>query len=157
MTTTATKKTLLRAALLAPALAALAVAAPLNAQESGDEAGVRAAVELYLASHATGEGTHVAGAFHPELVMYFVRDGALMSRTAADYIAGFRGTPAADEAERRRWIESVDVTGSAATAKVVLDYPQVRITDYFTLLRIDGTWTIMNKVFHAEPKPTGTP
>ena len=35
---------------------------------------------------------------------------------------------------------------------MILDYPAVRITDYFTLLKVDGTWKIMNKVFHSEPK-----
>jgi hypothetical protein len=49
-------------------------------------------------------------------------------------------------------IESVDVTGNAAVAKIVLDYPTTRLTDYFTLLKVDGEWKIMNKIFYAEPK-----
>jgi hypothetical protein len=134
------------AALLAPALLPSAGASP------ADEAAVRAAVEQYLRSHATGEGAHVGGVFHPDLMMYWVQEGELQRRTGPDFVAGFRGSPAPDEAARRRWIESVDVTGTAAVAKVVLDYPAVRFTDYFTLLRIGGEWSIMNKTFHAEPK-----
>jgi hypothetical protein len=49
-------------------------------------------------------------------------------------------------------VEEVDVTGDAAVAKVVLDYPQARITDYMSLLRVDGEWRIVNKTFHSQPK-----
>ena len=60
--------------------------------------------------------------------------------------------PAADEAGRKRAIESVDVAGTAASARIVLDYPTVRFVDYMTLLKIDGEWKIVSKVFYAEPK-----
>lgn len=120
---------------------------------SGAEAEVRAALQHYLDGHATGKGEEFAAVMHPEMKMMFLRDGQLAQRTSTEYIAGTSGRPAADEAQRRRWIESVDVTGNAAVAKIVLDYPTVRLTDYFTLLKLDGQWRIMNKIFHAEPKP----
>lgn len=119
---------------------------------SAEEAEVRAALQHYLNGHATGLGSEFAAVMHPEMKMMFIRDGQLTQRTSAEYIAGTSGRPAADEAQRRRWIESVDVTGNAAVAKIVLDYPTTRLTDYFTLLKIDGEWKIMNKIFHAEPK-----
>ena len=127
------------------------LAAPAMAQTADEEA-VRSTVELYLRSHATGDGRYVGEAFHPELTMFFVREGELRSRAGTDYVAGFSGQPSPEEASRRRWIEMVDGSGGAAVAKVILDYPAVRITDYFTLLKVDGTWKIMNKVFHSEPK-----
>lgn len=45
----------------------------------------------------------------------------------------------------------VDVTGNAAVARIELDYPAAFITDYFSLLKIDGEWKIMNKIFHVRP------
>lgn len=150
-------------------LAALSIAAALPlggiAAESGsmdqpgearsmpnEEAAVRAALQHYLNGHATGRGEEFAAVMHPEMRMMFIREGRLMQRTSAEYISGTSGSPAADEPMRRRWIESVDVTGNAAQAKIVLDDPTTRLTDYFTLLKIDGEWKIMNKIFHAEPK-----
>lgn len=50
---------------------------------------------------------------------------------------------------------SVDVTGDAAVAKVELDYPNALLTNYFTLLKVDGKWMIMNKIFHTQPKARG--
>ena len=59
---------------------------------------------------------------------------------------------AADSLSSARSAIALDITGNAAIAKVVLDYPQVKFTDYMSLLKVDGTWMIVNKTFHAEPK-----
>jgi hypothetical protein len=115
-----------------------------------EDAAVRETLNHYLAGHATGDGAHMRLAFHPTAMLFWVQDGELRQRTSADYIAGFAGRPAADEAQRRRWIESVDVAGTAASAKIVLDYPNGRFVDYMSLLRIDGEWRIVNKIFHRE-------
>ena len=132
-------------------LAALTIAAPAFAQEK-DEAGARAAVNHYLAGHATGSPDEFRAAFHPKAMLYWNRDGAFAERTSADYIAGASGKPAPDEAQRRRSIESLDVTGNAAMAKVVLDYPSVKFTDYLSLVKADGEWRIVNKIFNVERK-----
>lgn len=121
-----------------------------------DEAAVRETLEHYLAGHATGDGTHMQLAFHPDAMLFWVQDGELRQRTSADYIAGFTGRPAADEAQRKRWIESVDVAGTAASAKIVLDYPNGRFVDYMSLLSIDGEWKIVNKIFHRALPPAAT-
>ena len=132
-------------------LAALTIAAPALAQEK-DEAGARAAVNHYLAGHATGSPDEFRAAFHPKAMLYWNKDGAFAERTSADYIAGASGKPAPDEAQRRRAIESLDVTGNAAMAKVVLDYPSVKFTDYLSLVKADGEWRIVNKIFNVERK-----
>ncbi|HEX8274437.1 MAG TPA: nuclear transport factor 2 family protein [Longimicrobiaceae bacterium] len=144
----------MKTAILALAASLAVAAAPSYARSprAADEAGVRAALQHYLDGHATGRAEHFAAAMHPEMRMFWIRDGALSQRTQAEYVAGASGRPAADEAQRRRWIEEVDVTGDAAVAKVVLDYPQARITDYMSLLRVDGEWRIVNKTFHSQPK-----
>ena len=120
--------------------------------ESAEEAAVRAAVGHYLKAHQTGLGEHHRKVFHPEAKLFAVREGKFWQLTSEEYISRSPGKPAADEAERRRSIESVDITGNAAVAKVVLDYPNVKFTDYMSLLKIDGEWRIVNKTFYAEQK-----
>jgi hypothetical protein len=117
-----------------------------------EEAAIRATLEHYLQGHATGDGAHHRIAFHPESKLFWVRDGQLAQRTSADYIAGAPGKPAADEAQRRRRIVSIDRTGNAAVAKIELDYPAAKLTDYMSLLKVDGEWKIVNKIFVSEPK-----
>ena len=72
--------------------------------------------------------------------------------SAEEFAAIFKGTPAPDEAKRKRSFEILDVAGNAAIAKVSLDCPAVKYTDYMTLLKVDGEWKIINKSFHAEMK-----
>ncbi len=134
-------------------IALSAGATTIAGAQSPDEAAVRSAVEHYLQAHATGDGTHHKMVFHDVANLFWIDGDSLRTRTGAEYIAGSSGKPAADEARRKRWIDKVDVTGTAATAKVILDYPTVRFTDYFALLKVEGEWKIVTKIFHREPKP----
>lgn len=120
--------------------------------QTDEKAAVRVPLENYIKGHETGDGEYMKKAFHTEGNMIFVRDGKYMTRPFSEYIKGFTGKPAADEQDRKRWIESIDMVGSAAVARVILDYPTVKFTDYFTLLKIEGEWKIINKSFHAEQK-----
>jgi hypothetical protein len=126
----------------------LFLCAPAPAQES-EEAAVRAAIEHYFQGHATGQGEHFRKVFHPDAKLFFIRDGKLTQWTSEEYISRAAGKPAADEAQRKRRIDSVDITGDSAFVKLTLDYPSVVFTDYMSMLKIDGRWMIVNKTFHA--------
>lgn len=144
---------MLRKAAIVFVLVLFGSALAVSAQTS-EESAVRVPLENYIKGHATGDGEFMKKAFHTEGSLIFVRDGKYSTRSFAEYIAGFTGKPAADEKDRKRSIESIDVAGNAAVAKVILDYPNVRFVDYFTLLKINGEWKIVNKSFYAEPKKT---
>ena len=134
----------------------LSVASIANAQTAEKDA-VRVPLDNYLKGHATGDGEYMKKAFHTEGNLIFIRDGKFTTRSFTEYIAGFTGKPAADEDKRKRSIESIDIAGNAATAKIILDYPSVRFVDYMTLLKINGEWKIVNKSFYAEPKAAAEP
>jgi hypothetical protein len=134
------------------AVAVLAVAAPVARAQDTDEAAIRATLEHYLRGHATGDGAEFEAAFHPVANLYWVAGDTLAQRTGAAYIAGAPGRPAPDEARRTRRIVSIDYTGTAAVAKIELDYPSVRFVDYMSLLKIGGEWKIVNKIFVREDK-----
>lgn len=124
------------------------------AQQAGEDAAVRKPLEAYLQGHASGDGAYMRQAFLPTAHIEGIRDGKFLSWTADEYIAGFKGKPADDEAQRKRSIDAVDVNGNAAMARVTLDYPSGTFTDYFVLLKVDGEWKIANKVWTRNPKPT---
>ena len=136
---------------LLTALAFCVLAITASGQTAEKDA-IRIPLENYLKGHATGDGEHMRKAFHTEGNLVFIRDGKFSTRSFAEYIAGFTGKPAADEANRKRYIESVDFAGNAGSAKIILDYPAMRFVDYMSLLKIDGEWKIVNKIFYAEPK-----
>jgi hypothetical protein len=140
------------APLLLLAAISLSVPGPALGQDADQEAAVRIPLEAYLRGHATGDGAYMRQAFLPTAHIEGIRDGAFLSWTADEYIAGFKGKPADDEARRKRSIDRIDVTGNAATARVTLDYPSGVFTDYFVLLKVDGAWKIANKVWTRNPK-----
>ncbi len=133
--------------------AALIAAAPAFAQAAHpEEPAVRAALEHYLAGHATGDPKEFRQAFHDDARLMWIRDNAVMTRSDDEYIGGATGKPAVDEAQRKRWIDSISITGSAASARIVLDYPNAVLTDYMQLLKTPDGWKIVHKIFDVAPK-----
>lgn len=124
-----------------------------SAPGQSETAAARVPLENYIQGHATGNGDFMRKAFHPDAKIMSFRDGKMASMTAEEFASRFNGKPAADEAQRKRRIESVEITGNAGSAKIVLDYPTVTFTDYMSLLKVGDEWKIVNKVFYAEPKP----
>jgi len=50
-------------------------------------------------------------------------------------------------------IANIDIQGTIATARVELDnWTGHKFTDMFTLLRTDGEWKIISKVFYLHPE-----
>ncbi len=123
-----------------------------SAAQDPEEAAVRAAIEHYFRGHSTGQGEHFRKVFHPDSKLYAVRDGKFWTLTSEEYAARASGKPAADEAQRKRTIDSIDIAGNAAFVKLTLDYPKVVFTDYMSMLKIDGQWKIVNKTFYAKPR-----
>lgn len=136
--------------MLAPALAPAQSGA--GTAPAAEEAAARVPLEAYLRGHATGDSAAFRRAFWKEAKLYWVRDGQLASRTSDEYIAGASGRPPADEAQRKRRIVSVHITGNAAIAVIELDYPATHFIDYMTLLKIGDEWRIINKSFFAAPR-----
>ena len=106
----------------------------------------------YLQAHATGNPEFIRRAFYKEARIMAFRDGKLTSLSVEEFAGRFNGKAADDEANRKRTIESLDISGNAGIAKIVLDYPAIKFVDYMSLLKIDGEWKIVNKSFYAEPK-----
>jgi hypothetical protein len=143
----------MRKAILAALIAAIVPVCVFAAgTKSPEEAGVRAAIDHYFLGHSTGVGDHHRKAFHPDAKLFFIREGKFTSWTSEEYAGRASGKPAPDEAQRKRTIEMIDITGDAAIAKIRLEYPGVTFTDYMSLLKVDGEWKIVNKTFHADRK-----
>lgn len=142
------------AAAMAASASVLATPTDARAQHLMDaaqaDAALRVPLEAYLRGHASGDPAAFREAFHPDAVLWGIRaDGQLARMTAEQYISRATGTPAADEAQRKRSIDSIEVNGEMATARITLDYPTVRFVDVMTLIRIEGRWWIINKMFQA--------
>ena len=126
--------------------------ADLHAASEAEATAARVPLENYINAHATGNPDYIRKAFFPDAKIMAFRDGKLLNLSVEEFASRFSGKPAADESERKRRIDSLDITGNAGVARIVLDYPDTTLTDYMSLLKVDGEWKIVNKVFNADPK-----
>lgn len=117
-----------------------------------EAAAARIPLENYINAHATGNPDYIRKAFFPEAKILAFRDGKLLNLSVEEFASRFSGKPATDESQRKRRIDSLDITGNAGVARIILDYPDATLTDYMSLLKVDGEWKIVNKVFYGEPK-----
>jgi hypothetical protein len=126
---------------------------PLVAQTStsvADEAAVRAVVEQYLHGLKFNDTTSLREAFWPDARLFYVKADSQMGQwTQASWYASFAGNVGHEEQGELR-IAALEVTRDIASVKVVEDYPQSRYTDYLSLLRIQGRWWIVNKIYTSE-------
>jgi putative lumazine-binding protein len=107
----------LRSLALLAALTTLTFAQTGRAQEDDDVRQIRDVIGVYFRGHATANPDTMRAAFLPTAHIEGIRNGSFTSWTVDQYVAGFRGSPAADEAGRTRTIDVVDRSGTAAMAK----------------------------------------
>jgi len=135
--------------LLALAVSASSVA---FAQSNPEEAAVRETVNNYLRGLKFSEVDSLKKAFFPEAKLFFVkRDNTLGQLTQEQWYKGFAQS-AGQEEKGDLQITEVDITGNAASVKVVEVYEKSKYTDYLSLLKFTDGWKIVNKIYVAQPK-----
>ena len=85
-------------------------------------------------------------AFHPDFNLYTVTDqDSLRIRSGETYIANIK---LGEKANRIGRIISIDYEKDAAIAKAEIVIPNWRVfTDYFLLLKYEGSWKIVQKSY----------
>ena len=104
-------------------------------------------IQYYLDGAKSGRGDDMKPAFHRDATMFGYAGAELFAGPIQHLFDWNDGNGPASGLEAR--IASVDVTGTIAAVRLELDnWTGHRFTDLFTLLKVDGEWKIMNKVFH---------
>jgi hypothetical protein len=114
-----------------------------------DMQAIEATVHLYVEGMAFANGAALKKAFHPKAAIIGNYEGAVEWMSRDDFIAAVLAeTPAPPDSQPMMDITSVDIDGDAASVKVVDEFAGMRFSDYLSLLKIDGRWTIVNKLYH---------
>lgn len=140
-------------ALSALLLTAALIQAPAPALE---RPAVEVPIQAYFRYHRTGDPQGLVEAFHPAALLQWSEGGQRKILSQADWRASATAKAAQAKGPRpevRCEIAWLEVAGDAATAKVVLDYPTFRFIDYLHLLKLEGRWAIVDKVYHREDRP----
>ena len=120
------------------------------ASDANEHDAIAEVVQNYVDGAKSGRGDDMKPAFH--------RDATIFGYVGAELFAGpiqklfdwNDETGPATELQTR--IASIDLADTVATVRLELDnWTGHRFTDLFTLLKVDGTWKITNKVFHLHP------
>ncbi len=104
-------------------------------------------VQRYIDGAMSGKGDDMKPAFHKDATIFGYVGDDLFAGPIQQLFAWNDDTGPATELQAR--IASIDLVGTVATVRLELDnWTGHRFTDMFTLLKVDGEWKIMNKVFH---------
>jgi hypothetical protein len=130
------------------AVLALSAFVSVNAAREASE---REAVEKAIKMYFSGDPEQLKQAFHPGATMFFARNDSLIAVPIPEYIARVAESRAKGPPPQRvERIADVSIAGSAAVARLELEYPNQKLTDYMSLVKYGGEWRIVNKIFSRE-------
>lgn len=119
---------------------------------------IRQVVDLYIDGVRNGNLDSLRQAFHPQSSMFGYKDADLFITPIEglyDYVANTTPPAQANGArgECGCTIASISVNGQAASVEIAMDgYQEHDFGDYFQMLKINGRWWIVSKLFHADPQ-----
>ncbi len=122
-----------------------------NARTDVNEYGAIAkVVQVYIDGAKSGKGDDMKPAFYKDATIFGYAGADLFAGPIQKLFAWTDENGAATGLQAR--IASIDLIDTVATVRLELDnWTGHRYTDLFTLLKVDGEWKIMNKVFHLHP------
>ncbi len=116
-----------------------------------EENAIAAAVQHYIDGVKSGKGDEMKPAFHKDATIFGYAGADLFGGPIQQLFDWSDGHGPAKELTAR--IAKIDLVDTVATVRLELDnWSGSRYTDLFTMLKVDGQWKIMSKVFHLHPE-----
>ena len=108
-------------------------------------------IQRYVEGGKSGRGAYMKGAFHPDATIFgYIGDELFSGPIQKLFDWNDQNWPATRLQAR---LASIDIEGTIATARLELDnWTGHKFTDMFTLLKVDGEWKIISKVFYLHPE-----
>lgn len=126
------------------------VCAQDEAAVKGDYDAITRTVQHYVDGAKSGSGDEMKPAFHEDATIFGYVGTNLSAGPIQDLFDRVDAGSPAPEIQAR--ITSIDVEHTVATVRLESEnWNGRRFTDLFTLLKVDGEWKIMNKVFYLHP------
>ena len=114
---------------------------------TSDNEMIEKTVQFYIDGAKSGKGDDMKPAFHNDATIFgYIGDDLFAGPIQKLFDWNDKNGPAT---ELETKIERIDVVGTVATVRLESDnWTGHKFTDFFTILKVEGTWKIMNKVFH---------
>lgn len=119
--------------------------------EASDRVAIEKAILTYVNGGITGSSDDMKPAFHEGATIYGYIGPDLFGGPIQGLFDWNDGNGPA--AELKANIANIDIEGTIATVRLELDnWTGHQFTDMFTLLKTDGEWKIISKVFYLHPE-----
>ena len=104
-------------------------------------------LQHYIDGARSGKGDDMKPAFHKDATIFGYAGADLFGGPIQQLFDWSDQNGPAPELQAR--VASIDLVGTVAIVRLELtNLNSARYTDMFTLLKVDGEWKIMSKVFH---------
>ncbi|MEX0313146.1 MAG: nuclear transport factor 2 family protein [Allomuricauda sp.] len=122
----------------------VSVFSTINAQES-DYQLIEKTLNYYMEGGSNRDFDTLKKAFHDTATMKYITEEGYKEVNALEFFSGMKKGSKIDRANR---IAEITVSGHAANARLELEYENFTFVDFMNLLKIDGEWKIVNKIFY---------
>ena len=114
---------------------------------TSDNEMIEKTMQFYIDGAKSGKGDDMKPAFHTDATIFgYIGDDLFAGPIQKLFDWNDKNGPATELKTR---IASIDVVGTVATVRLESDnWTGHKFTDFFTLLKVEGAWKIMNKVFY---------
>jgi Putative lumazine-binding len=114
---------------------------------TNDKELIKATIQHYIDGAISGKGDEMKPAFYKDATIYGYIGEDLFEGEIQKLFDWNDENGAATGLKAN--FASIDIEGTIATVRLELDdWTGHKFTDMFTLLKTDGEWKVMNKVFH---------
>ena len=124
--------------------------------DDDERAAIEQTIQTYFDGLYGGDADKLASIFHEAAALTFEQDGQVTVLPLAQWLKAVRERPApqARGLARDDEILLIDQSGpTTAFVKVRCQIPPRYFTDYLSLLKTDGRWCVVQKVFATVVKP----
>ena len=126
----------------------LFIAFSFSAQAQDSEyAQVEKTLNYYLQGGTNNDFETLKKAFHPTATMKYI-GGEYKEVNAIEFFK--KGMKPGPKQNRITRIDYINISGHAANAKLEIEYPTFTFIDYMNLLKVDGQWKIVSKIFYKK-------
>ncbi len=106
---------------------------------------VEQTLNYYMEGGSNRDFNTLKKAFHETATMKYITDEGYKEVNTLEFFSGMK---TGDRVNRKNRIAEITISGHAANARLELEYSDFTFVDFMNLLKIDGEWKIVNKIFY---------
>ena len=119
----------------------------MSCTNMNDYDAIKTVIEYYIAGAKSGKGSDMKPAFHDDATIFGFVGADLFAGPIQGLYDWNDANGAATNLVSR--IVSIDIVETVASVRLESDHwTGHRFTDFFNVLKLDGQWKVMNKIFH---------